>query len=127
MSFLNKLFSFFHGGDSASDTSTDPAYAYLPDNIFHGTSVDPTRHDNSATHPVDTVNDPAYAALPENVHHEEEMIASVTDATDVGWSNTDSFSTSIFDDSFSSSSFADSFGSGFDSGFSSGSSFGSDF
>ena len=46
MSFLNKLFSFFHGGNSASDTSTDPAYAYLPDNIFHGTSVDPTRHDN---------------------------------------------------------------------------------
>ena len=103
MSFLNKLFSFFHGGNSASDTSTDPAYAYLPDNIFHGTSVDPTRHDNSATHPVDTVNDPAYATLPENVHHEEEMIASVTDTTDVGWSNTDSFSTSIFDDSFSSS------------------------
>lgn len=77
MSFLNKLFSFFHGGNSASDTSTDPAYAYLP----------------------------------ENVHHEEEMIASVTDTTDVGWSNTDSFSTSIFDDSFSSSSFD----SGFDS------------
>lgn len=34
MSFLNKLFSFFHGGNSASDTSTDPAYAHMPDNIF---------------------------------------------------------------------------------------------
>ena len=127
MSFLNKLFSFFHGGDSASDTSTDPAYAYLPDNIFHGTSVDPTHHDNGAIQPVDTVNDPAYAALPENVHH-EEMNVVAKETTDVGLSNTDSFSTSIFDDSFStSSSFDDNFGSSFDSGFDSSSGFGSDF
>lgn len=122
MSFLNKLFSFFHGGNSASDTSTDPAYAHMPDNIFHGTSIDPT-----AIESIDTVNNPAYATLPENVSH-DEPIASVPETISSGWDSTDTdFSSSSFGDSFSSSGFGDSFGSGFDSGFSSGSSFGSDF
>lgn len=124
MSFLNKLFSFFHGGDSASDTSTDPAYAYLPDNIFHNTSVDLTYQATDDTVLMtDTVTDLAFASLSENIYHNTEVDPLCAINNSIG--DTDFGMSSGFDDSFSSSSFDDTFSSGFDSGFISG--FGDDF
>lgn len=117
MSFLNKLFSFFHGGDSASDTSMDPAYAYLPDNIFHNTSVDLTYQATDDTVLMtDTVTDPAFASLSENIYHNTEVDPLCAINNSIGDTDFDSFSSSSFDDTFSS---------GFDSGFISG--FGDDF
>jgi len=68
-----------------SDTSrwTDPTYAYELDNIYHGTLVDPTYHDDSFTN---------------SSSFDDSFSSSSFD---------DSCSSSSFDDSFSSSSFDD--------------------
>ena len=69
--------------DSSMDTSrwTDPSYAYEPDNIYHGTMIDPTHHDDDWSSSTSSFDD-----------------SFSTSSFD------DSCSGSSFDDSFSSSS-----------------------
>ena len=69
--------------DSESETSrwTDPMYAYEPDNIYHGTMIDPTHHDDDWSGSTSSFDD--------------SFSSSSLD---------DTGSSSSFDDSFSSSS-----------------------
>lgn len=69
--------------DSSMDTSrwTDPTYAYEPDNIYHGTMIDPTHNDDDS--------------FSSSSGFDDSFSTSSFD---------DSFSSSSFDDSFSSSS-----------------------
>jgi hypothetical protein len=76
-----------------TDRWTDPTYAYEPDNIYHGTPIDPTYHDDSFSSSDDSCS---------NLFDDSCSSSSGYD---------DSFSSSSFDDSFSSSSFDDSFSS----------------
>lgn len=76
-----------------TDRRTDPAYAYELDNIWHGTLIDPTYHDDSSSSFDD--NSP-----------------SLFDDSFSSSSSCDDSSSSSFDDSWSSTSFDDSFSSG---------------
>ncbi|MGE4338239.1 MAG: hypothetical protein AB7E55_20005 [Pigmentiphaga sp.] len=81
--------------DSESETGRwiDPMYAHEPDNIYHGTLIDPTYHDDSLSSSDDSCS---------NLFDDSFSSSSSYD---------DSFSSSSFDDSCSSSSFDDSFSS----------------
>ena len=81
-----------------TDRWTDPTYAYEPDNIYHGTPIDPTYHDDSLSSSDDSCS---------NLFDDNCSSSSGYD---------DTFSSSISDDSWSSSSSDDSFSScsGFD-------------
>lgn len=119
---------------SPNDELTDPAYAFMPGNIYHDTPIDPTHVEEMPQ--IDTVTDPSFSHLPENIYH-DTAIDPTSDISNDSFSpcesgssfgSEDSFGYSSFDsfDSFSSS---DSFGSdSFSSdSFGCGSSFGSDF
>lgn len=77
--------SYGSGIHMDTDRWTDPMYASEPDNIYHGTLIDPTYHDDS--------------------------FSSSDDSCSSSSGYDDSFSSSSFDDSFSSSSVDDSFSS----------------
>ena len=77
--------SIGYESDTSADTSrwTDPTYAYEPDNVYHGTLIDPTYHDDSFA--SSSCFDDSFSSS----------------SSDDGWSS------SSFDDSFSSSGFND--------------------
>lgn len=81
----NSPISIGFESDTSADTGrwTDPTYAYEPDNIYHGTLIDQTYHDDSFT--SSSCFDDSFSSS----------------SSDDGWSS------SGFDDSFSSSGFND--------------------
>lgn len=85
--------SYGSGIHMDTDRWTDPMYASEPDNIYHGTLIDPTYHDDSFSSSDDSCS---------NLFDDSCSSSSGYD---------DSFSSSSFDDSFSSSSVDDSFSS----------------
>lgn len=84
-----------YGSGTSTDSSRwmDPMYAYEPDNIYHGTLIDPTYHDDSFSSSDDSCS---------NLFDDSCSSSSGYD---------DSFSSSISDDSWSSNSSDDSFSS----------------
>ena len=100
-------------GAAFDDHDTDPAFAYEPTNIYHGTSVDPTRS-----------TDPTFAYEPTNIYH-----GTSVDPTSTPFDDSLSSGTALdFGDSFGGCDGID-MGSSFDSGggFGGSSGFGSDF
>lgn len=129
--------SHHHGGttmSSSNDELTDPAYAFMPENVYHRSAIDQTHAEEMPQ--IDTATDPSFAHLPENIHH-GTAIDPTTDISNDSFSSCESGSSFESDDSFGCSSFdsfdsfssSDSFGSdSFSSdSFGCGSSFGSDF
>lgn len=104
-------------GAAFDDHDTDPAFAYEPTNIYHGTSVDPTRSD-------DHFLSPTYAFEACNIFH-----GTAVDPTSTPFDDSPSSGAALdFGDSFGGCDGID-MGSSFDSGggFGGSSGFGSDF
>ena len=78
-----------------TDRWTDPAYAYELDNIWHGTLIDPTYHDDNSSNFDDSSSSLFDDSFSDSSSYDDSSSSSFSD---------DSWSSTSFDDSFSSGS-----------------------